>query len=154
MKLKNYLTILICVLLSTLSFTACSSDDDEEGDSNSSLTINGEPYYGSECTFDGTDFTSWLLEEGSLVDGFMFDFSVDNLDEIKVGDEADIDISFFNRTSNVTPSYDWENCGGSVVLDSKTTSTITLRFKNLVIAKEGKENNGYVLNGSVKYTAE
>ncbi|MBQ8224071.1 MAG: hypothetical protein IJZ86_01730 [Bacteroides sp.] len=41
MRQKNYLTILICLLLATLTFTACSSDDDEEGSSDSYIVVNG-----------------------------------------------------------------------------------------------------------------
>lgn len=160
MKLKNYLTILICALLSTLSFTACSSDDDEEG-LNGSLTIDGETYrvemascsngVQEEYADAGCFFEAML---GGSEDTYYFTVELVgkyNLNNLKSGEDvSDIaSVYSFHRISNVDFSR-FEDTDGKVIIKSTSNNSITLEFKNYTFNRRGS-NVSYVINGLIEY---
>ena len=170
--LKNYFTILICVLLGTLTFSSCSSSDDDESASNGSIFVNGEEceIYYTGCSFHGTisdsegeftidphgSFTMELIYDESL---HLFNFSVDNLyssDIIKVGEnyvaEDKVDVTSFRGISSFELSTSYYDEDGKLSISEKGSNYVVVNFDNFSFVKDtGKSETKYTINGKVKY---
>lgn len=157
---KNYLSFLICVLLSTFTFTSCSSES-EEGGSKGQFTIDGESY-----RVEMASCSDGVLEEYAVAGCFFeamlygdedaYYFTVElvdiyDLDNLKKGDDVTdrADVYSFRRISHTDFSR-YEEIGGRVIVKSVSNQTITLEFKNFTFKRyEGKDS--FIVNGSIEY---
>lgn len=157
---KNIFSIFVAVLLSSLTFVSCSSDDEEEG-LNGSLTIDGETYR-VEMASCSNGVQEEYADAGCFFEAMLrgsedtYDFTVElvgkyNLNNLKSGEDVSdiVYVYSFHRISNVDVSR-FEDTDGKVIIKSTSNNSITLEFKNFTFNRKDS-NVSYVINGLIEY---
>lgn len=170
MILNKPLTILICVLLSTLCFSACSNNDDVEA--NNTFSIDGVncSIHSATCSFHGT-ITDILGEfeippHGAFSMQFIFDetlhifsFSIDGLssyDVINIGEnfvsDGAVDVNEFRRLTAIGLSTRYGGEDGKLTITEKGSDYVIVSFDNFSFVKDtGNSESQYTINGKVKF---
>lgn len=158
--IQRLFTLFVGVLLSALTFSSCSSDD-EEGGSKGNFTVDGETYRieMASCT-DGTQeeyadagcfFEAMLYGEE---DAYYFTvelYGIYDLDELKSGEDVtDITGVYSFRPLTSAGSSSYEETNGKVIVKSTSSSKITLEFKNFTFNRYSSDYS-YVVNGAIEY---
>lgn len=153
-------TLFTVVLLSALTFSSCSSDD-EEGGSKGNFTVDGEVYRieMASCT-DGTQeeyadagcfFEAMLYGEE---DAYYFTvelYGIYDLGELKSGEDVtDVTGVYSFRPLSSASSSRYEETDGKVIVKSVSSSKITLEFKNFTFNKYNSDYS-YIVNGAIEY---
>lgn len=170
--LKKYFSILVCVLLGTLAFSSCSSDDEEDGGSNGTFSVNGEKcdIHDASCSFHGTisddlgefeipshgGFTMQFIFGESL---YYFEFSVEGAsssDVIKIGEnlvsDGMVDVNYFRRLTSAELSTSYYDEDGKLSISEKGSNYVVVNFDNFSFIKDtGKSETKYTINGKVKF---
>lgn len=171
MNIKNYFAVWVCLLLSTLTFTACSDDDDDEG-GNSSFTVDGEscPINDASCSFvPGSYFWDDLYVPGSgsfsihyTKDGdpyYLFDFSIEGLtskDEVALNKnyvaDGSVDVNKIGSVSNVGLSTEYYDEGGKLSITEVGSDYVVVSFESFTFVEEkGSSTTKHTINGKVKF---
>ena len=169
--IQKFFTSIVVVLLSALTFTSCSSDDDEGG-SNGSFSVNGEKcrIHDASCSFHGTirddlgdfeipphgGFTMQFEYDESL---YYFEFSVDGIsssDVIKVGEnlvtDGRVDVGAFRRITSIGLSTRYYDEDGKLSISEKGSNFVVVNFDNFSFIKDtGNSETKYTINGKVKF---
>jgi len=158
MNLKTYFSVVICALLSTLTFISCSNDDEEDL-GNDFIEINSVKYSLGYTTlmggwyedWQGGDFTvSVNVNESGVTYIYYYKFDFDSTTYPKIGD----DFSTMNLTLQVGDDassfygseLSYQSGSATVVGINKSESEITIQFEQLKMANDSKS---YVFNGTV-----
>ena len=169
--IQKFFTSIVVVLLSALTFTSCSSDDDEGG-SNGSFSVNGEKcgIHDASCSFHGTisddlgefeipphgGFTMQFEFDKSL---YYFEFSVDGAsssDVIKVGEnlvtDGMVNVGDFRQITSIGLSTRYYDEDGKLSISEKGSNYVVVNFDNFSFIKDtGKSETKYTINGKVKF---
>lgn len=169
--IQKFFTSIVVVLLSALTFTSCSSDDDEGG-SNGSFSVNGEKcrIHDASCSFHGTisddlgefeipphgGFTMQFKFDESL---YYFEFSVDGAsssDFIEVGEnlvvDGMVDVGYFRQITSIELSTRYYDEDGKLSISEKGSNYVVVNFDNFSFIKDtGKSEAKYIINGKVKF---
>ena len=157
-------------LLSTLSMSSCSNDDDNDI-SNNKIVVNGEDCkidYAS-CSFHKTiyddlgefeipphgSFTMDLIFDESL---YQFKFSIDGTyssNVINIGENCvdDVDVTAFKMLTSIELSTRYYDEDGNLSISEKGSNYVVVNFNNFSFIKDtGKSETQYTVNGKVKFT--
>ena len=160
MKLGKILIVFICALLSALSFSSCSNNDEEDV-LNGTLTIDGESFR-VEMASCANGIREEYADAGCFFEAMLrgsediYKFTVElvgkyNLDKLKSGEDVSniVYVYSFHRISNVDFSS-FEDTDGKVIVKSVNSGSITLEFKNYTFNRYGSKES-YVINGLIEY---
>lgn len=172
--MKNYFSILVCLLLSTLTFTACSDDDDEGGgdggSSNSSFTVDGVkcPISDASCSF-GKSYTvesvsipaqaNFSIEyeyEGDPY--YRFEFTIYGLSSIANVDlnknyvaDGSVEVGDFRYLTSIEFNS-FSDEGGKLSIVEKGSDYVVVSFEKFSFVKDnGRNETKHVINGKVKF---
>lgn len=167
--MKRICNLVMCMLVSLCLFTACSSDD-ESGDGQSSITVDGTSCsiddaticYSDEIEDSQGEFVipahascvTYLFYDDSLYD---FSFSIDEISsdrELKIGENVidKIDMHSFRPFTSIELSTRYSDEAGSVIVRDVAHGYAVLEFKDFSFVKDnsGRETT-YHINGRIKY---
>lgn len=154
MNMKQiYSTVLmLAIMVAVLSFTACSSSDDEDGGNPSkgqkTLKVDGESFYATNCTAEQTKRNGMYLSIIAATDpnfpinghDLSIHISPSKVSELKEGDVFDIhqfSVQEFRRLNEISiNTYDWYDLEGDITIKRITSMEMTIQINNLLLEHE------------------
>jgi len=158
--IKDLFKTLMLVLFGTIVLSSCSNDD-EEGGSNGSFTIDGEPYRVELASCSNGIQEEYadagcFFEANLYGDEDIYSFTVElvnkyHLDDLESGEDVtDITgVYSFHRITNVDVSR-FDETDGRVIVKSVNSKKIALEFRNFTFNRYDSKYS-YVVNGTIEY---
>lgn len=149
----------LMLLLATVSFlSSCSKDDDNEDSNGSvSITVNGKSFY-TESTPTISKGSNSLYFEASLIeDGVdyltMYDLGIrTNVTEVKANQELNVSVELYQEYTDIGNAYSYNTVSGKVIVEATDGNSITLKYDNFVFNRKYKNSEmKYTVNGTIKY---
>ena len=147
---KIYSTLaMLAIIVATLSFVACSSDDDDSDETSTgkkTLTIDGESYYcGRSSSVEQTKGSGMYLTVHAAENprsefsgkNLVVHISPSKVSELNVGDVFDYDNISVRNYNNVTTieinAYSWNAIDGKIQIKDIKEKELTIQIDNLVV---------------------
>lgn len=156
---KKLFGLFAMLFIACLSFTSCSSDDDEGNNGDSSIvTVNANKFKvenDATVTYNANNstlvFESYLIQE-DVEYMSMYDFAVRitgmTFSDLKKDAELNVEVREYRDYTDIGSSYKFEVVSGKVTVSSISDKDVTLKFDKF---KFNRDKGSYEMNGNITY---